>query len=436
MNRYGLLISALLPFSLITHANNYSEKDLLDTLKSEIDNQNYANVLSIAQNYQDEYLGVPEFDFLLGIAALESDQVDVSVFAFERVVANKPNWLDAKLYLAKAYYQSSNYQAALEQCNSILASEKIAENLNQLANALCSSTRDKLAQQATSTKHQLSANIGFDGNINAGTNEERIFLPFLNDYVNLDENSRELSDEYLKLNYQFRRNTALTQTSKFSINSQISAQQFADETDYNRLSAQVGVQYMQSFDAFDFNIGGRITPLWFDGDYYRLQSSLLTGVQTSLSDNFTLGGRLMLRKTSNQRQALLDTDDYSVAITSHYYQNNSRYSLSIERLEEDGEVDSNSRTIDMISLSSLWLINQQWLAAVDLSYQMQEYRGQHPYYLAQREDDVWLASSFVQYQMSKSFSYRLSVNMQDKNSNLDLFSYRRTDINLSATMSF
>ena len=159
-------------------------------------------------------------------------------------------------------------------------------------------------------------------------------------------------------------------------------------------------------------------------------------MQAKLSDSWTLGGRLMLRKTSNQQQELLDTDDYSVGLTSHYYHSNSRYSVSIERLEEDGKVDSNSRTIDMISLSSLWLLNSQWLASMNVSYQRQEYRGQHPYYLAQREDDVWLASSFLQYQMSKTFSYRLSVNMQDKNSNLDLFSYRRSDINLSATMSF
>ncbi|MDO6447053.1 surface lipoprotein assembly modifier [Colwellia sp. 1_MG-2023] len=436
MNIYGLVTTALIPFSLVIQANNYNEKDLLNKLKTEVDKKNYANVLSLAKTYQDDYLGDPEFDFFLGIAALESNQVDVSVFAFERVVANKPNWLDAKLYLTKAYYQSSNYQAALEQCKSILSRPNIPTNLQKLTRDLCTSTENKLTQQASRIKHQLSANIGYDGNINAGTSEERIFLPFLNDYVNLDENSRELSDEYLKLNYQLQSTTALTQTSKININTQINAQQFANETDYNRLTAQVGVQYIQSFDAFDFNIGGQITPLWFDGEYYRLQSSVLTGVQAKLSDSWMLGGRLMLRKTSNQQQELLDTDDYSVGLTSHYYHSNSRYSVSIERLEEDGKVDSNSRTIDMISLSSLWLLNSQWLASMNVSYQRQEYRGQHPYYLAQREDDVWLASSFLQYQMSKTFSYRLSVNVQDKNSNLDLFSYRRSDINLSATMSF
>ena len=109
MNIYGLLTTALIPFSLIIHANDYGEKDLLNKLKTEIDQKNYSNVMSIAKSYQEEYLGDPEFDFLLGIAALETNQVDVSVFAFERVVANKPNWLDAKLYLTKAYYQSSNY---------------------------------------------------------------------------------------------------------------------------------------------------------------------------------------------------------------------------------------------------------------------------------------------------------------------------------------
>ena len=133
---------------------------------------------------------------------------------------------------------------------------------------------------------------------------------------------------------------------------------------------------------------------------------------------------------------LLDTDDYSLKLTSQHFFDNWRFSLSAERLVEDGQVDSNSRTIDSLSLNSFWLLNQQWLTAIDLSFQQHEYEGTHPYYLEEREDDVWLFSSFVQYNLSKTFSYRLNINVQDKNSNLDLFSYNRSEISLSASMNF
>lgn len=198
----------------------------------------------------------------------------------------------------------------------------------------------------------------------------------------------------------------------------------------------MGVDYSKAFKNFNVNIGGHVTPLWFDGNYYRIQSSVLTGIQKSVTKSWRLASRLMLRKTNNNENELLDTDDYSLKLTSQHFFDNWRFSLSAERLVEDGQVDSNSRTIDSLSLNSFWLLNQQWLTAIDLSFQQHEYEGTHPYYLEEREDDVWLFSSFVQYNLSKTFSYRLNINVQDKNSNLDLFSYNRSEISLSASMNF
>lgn len=116
MKIYVLFIAIILPFPIAAYSNDLREVELLNKLKSEIDNNNYAKVMALAKTYEDEYLGDPNFDFLLGIAALETQQVDLSVFAFERVIANRPTWIDAKLYLARAYYLSSNYQSAIMQC--------------------------------------------------------------------------------------------------------------------------------------------------------------------------------------------------------------------------------------------------------------------------------------------------------------------------------
>lgn len=56
--------------------------------------------------------GQPEFDYLLGVAALDSGRNDEAVVAFERVLARVPNHAGAQMDLARAYYASGSFDLA------------------------------------------------------------------------------------------------------------------------------------------------------------------------------------------------------------------------------------------------------------------------------------------------------------------------------------
>ncbi|HSJ95625.1 MAG TPA: hypothetical protein VLC53_01050, partial [Myxococcota bacterium] len=53
---------------------------------------------------QDRLSGEPEYDYLLGVAALDSGRMDEAIIAFERVLAIIPNHAGAQMDLARAYY--------------------------------------------------------------------------------------------------------------------------------------------------------------------------------------------------------------------------------------------------------------------------------------------------------------------------------------------
>ena len=61
---------------------------------------------------QDRLSGQPEFDYLLGVAALDSNRVDEAVIAFERVLAMIPNHAGAQMDLARAYYAAGSFDLA------------------------------------------------------------------------------------------------------------------------------------------------------------------------------------------------------------------------------------------------------------------------------------------------------------------------------------
>ena len=129
-------------------ADNFSDSSAYQTLKDQLDQENFAIAWKVAQVHADEYLGDERFDFLYGIAALNSGNVELAVFAFERVVANKPNWLDSQYYLAKSYFQMSNYHAVIQLCQTLIAKSIVNDNLKTASEKLLRVAHKKLAQQS------------------------------------------------------------------------------------------------------------------------------------------------------------------------------------------------------------------------------------------------------------------------------------------------
>jgi hypothetical protein len=61
---------------------------------------------------QDKLSGEPEFDYLLGVSALDSGRLEESIIAFERVLALIPNHAGAQMDLARAYYAAGSFDLA------------------------------------------------------------------------------------------------------------------------------------------------------------------------------------------------------------------------------------------------------------------------------------------------------------------------------------
>jgi len=61
---------------------------------------------------QDRFAGQPEFDYVFGVAALDSGHIDDAIIAFERVLAVMPNHAGARMDLARAYYASGAFDLA------------------------------------------------------------------------------------------------------------------------------------------------------------------------------------------------------------------------------------------------------------------------------------------------------------------------------------
>lgn len=112
--------------------------------------------------------GDVRFDYLLGIAALDSGKPDKATLAFERVLTVDPNFAGARLDMARAYYQLGDFTRAKQEFDIVMrqnppsgAKETIQKYLDAIKN-----TESSALTRITGYAEGV---LGRDSNVNTGT---------------------------------------------------------------------------------------------------------------------------------------------------------------------------------------------------------------------------------------------------------------------------
>ncbi len=144
----------------------------------------------LLEPFEFDRAGEVRFDYLLGIAALDSGKPDKATLAFERVLAEFPNYAGARLDMARAYYQIGDMQRAKSEFETVLN-----ENPSDAARATIEKYLDDIVERETGNKTHISGyaegTVGRDDNVNnASENPGNIITP------TLYPTNNELSDNY------------------------------------------------------------------------------------------------------------------------------------------------------------------------------------------------------------------------------------------------
>ena len=92
--------------------NAQADPQALERARSLLGSGNAKAAYEELAKLQGTLTGQLDFDYLLGVAALDSGRNDEAIIAFERVLALMPNHAGAQMDLARAYYASGAYDLA------------------------------------------------------------------------------------------------------------------------------------------------------------------------------------------------------------------------------------------------------------------------------------------------------------------------------------
>lgn len=127
-----------------------------------------ADAYALLEPREDDYSGEVAFDYLLGMAALDSGKPDRATIAFERVLAVNPNFSGARLDLARAYFAMGSDDLAKKEFETVLTQsppEPTAAVIRKHLEVIGERQKTKIQQVTT----YLEMSMGHDDNITAAT---------------------------------------------------------------------------------------------------------------------------------------------------------------------------------------------------------------------------------------------------------------------------
>lgn len=181
------LIRVLLIAVLAVTNVHASDPALLRQAEDLINAGRHEDARRLLEPREAQFAGDPVYDYLLGLALLESGEPGRAALALERAVAQDQRFAGARLDLARAYYAGGDYAGAQREFQTLrdqnpppAARETIEEYLALIANR----------QRRLRFEYRLGGRVGYDSNANSATAANE-FLGF-----DLIEQSRETSSPF------------------------------------------------------------------------------------------------------------------------------------------------------------------------------------------------------------------------------------------------
>lgn len=163
-------------------------KELIDSGKS-------AEAYALLAPHEFELSGNQDYDYLLGVAALDSGQPDKAIIIFDRVLAVNPQFAGARLDNARAYFALGNLDQARKEFETVQG-----QNPPEGAKAVIQKYLAAIEQRSKPKINTLTAyaegSFGHDSNVNASTSQNQINVPALGVPVTLSTNNLEKSSYY------------------------------------------------------------------------------------------------------------------------------------------------------------------------------------------------------------------------------------------------
>lgn len=205
-----------------------------------------------------------EYNYLLGIAHLDAGHLSEAISALKRSLALKPDLLQAKAELGRAYVLNGEAINAYLVFNEVRAGNPPPEVLAGMERFIGTMAQGANAQKKISGS--LTATLGYDTNVNSGTSATSVTLPLFGGVpATLGANANPRKDAFLAIGGNVTARHDLSDTTElvgtFAANGKYNAKDENRSVDNEQIDVSVGLRKTQGKDQYS------LTGLYEQFDY-------------------------------------------------------------------------------------------------------------------------------------------------------------------------
>ena len=434
-----------------------SYEQLLNDADALIKSGKPAAAYKLLEPLEFELAGEVRFDYLIGVAALDSGNPSMATLAFERVLAVDPNYLAARLDMARAYYQLGDFPRAKTEFSMALDQNPSESTRNSIKRYLDEIAAREVVRE-TRFAGYVEGTLGHDSNVNNSTNQSQvlIFDGVIWRNAVLDPTNVKMSDNY----YGVATGGLVTQrlNNNWTLYAGADLHQRGNQTqkylDSLGVNGRAGVMVGEKANRLRVEVAGGRNTLGGSQNYDS------TGMNADWRRIFNPANQLNVFAQYIQYRfadPLMKPNDFNQQVLgigwlrlfaegmrsltgSIYYGSEQDVSPIITSsgtvLNPDGGRSDGPKKFIGVRANGRALITKQTVLLASAGYQQADFSKVNSYFQLKRQDRFFDLKLGVDWHWEKLWSLRPQLGFYKNDSNIPIYSYDRKDFSLTVRRDF
>lgn len=434
----ALLCAVVMAFSVIASAQDAT----LNRARQLIQTKQYKQAFALLSPQEQARAGEPDFDYLLGIAAIDSGELTRGVFALERVLAVNPNHPQARAEIARAYFLMGENKTARQEFQAVRQSSPPAE-VSSTIDRFLDALDARESSRRTGVTGYLEATLGHDSNANAATGRSQFAIPAFGGAVfTLTPGSNEQEDSFLGLaggisgRYGINDTVGLIGSASFDQRLNVDVDRF----NTGSLNASGGVSVRTGGHEFVAALQGQQFDV--DNDRFRNAAGVVGQWRSNIGSNDQLSAYVQRTRLTYRTQSARDADRTVIGGAWAHSYGGARSPVVFAGLY-GGKEDTRNDNVphfgyDLVGLRAGGQIglSDRWVAHLSAWYEQREYGGPDPLFLVDREDKELLVRVGATYAVDRHWAIIPALAFTNNQSNIVVNDYDRWVASVTARYDF
>jgi hypothetical protein len=381
--------------------------------------------------------GDPDFDYVLGLAALDSGHVPQAIVALQRVLAVQPTNGPARAEIARAYAMSGDIDTAKREFNTVSGDASVPDPVRQRFNRIVKDM-DKSIQGGVDVSGFIEGGGGYDSNINAATSANTLVIPLFAGLgpATLSSGATRQGDGFGQLGGGVSVAVGLSRQSRVFASVLASDQIHFSESDFDQAIATATVGYSHSLANHDVaSLSLQSQHFWLGGDHFREANGVSAQFAHLLGSERALTGSVQYFKLHFPSASLRDADRTSASLA---YSDRVLFAAVQAGREsvDDPLARHMSNDFGGVRLAAEHPLSPTLILFGNAAYETRSYGGVDPLFLATRRDNQWDVGTGLRFRVQPRTSLSSTLSYTRNSSNISLNQYDRFTASVSLRSEF